>query len=367
MAFAPDPRDLAIRDFLAGTDWAPAERRPLGQDASTRRYERLQHPDGRTAILMDAPPIEDPPCPPDASEAERRKLGWNALTRLAASRVDAFAAIAAHLKALGLSSPDIHHADPATGLAVIEDFGTANEFARVIERGAADETALYTAAAEALAHLHAHPLPEIAEGDGVRWPLLAFDDLALRTNADLFIDHYPAYQGRVPVTDAGRARWECERDALIGRAGSLPRRFTLRDYHAENLVWLGAREGIARVGLLDFQDAVIGWDAWDLSMLTQDARRAVSDAARQAALRRYLDLTGDSAAALAERLAIIGTLNALRILGVFARLVTACNRPAYATFIPRQKAELARALARPEVADMAGFIRDLAPDLMEVR
>lgn len=367
MAFASDPRDLAIRDFLAETDWAEAGRRSLGQDASTRRYERLHHPDGRTAILMDAPPIEDPPCPPGASEAERRRLGWNALTRLAASRVEAFAAIAAHLKALGLSSPDIHHADPANGLAVIEDFGTANEFARVIERGAAEETALYTAAAEALAHLHAHHLPEAAEGHGVRWPLLAFDEIALRTNADLFIDHYPVHDPRVRVSDAARARWERERDALIARAGDLPRRFTLRDYHAENLVWLGEREGIARVGLLDFQDAVIGWDAWDLSMLTQDARRVVSDAARRAALHRYLDLTGDSESALGERLAIIGTLNALRILGVFARLVTAYNRPAYAAFIPRQKQELARALARPEVADMAGFIRDIAPGLPEAR
>ena len=60
-----------------------------------------------------------------------------------------------------------------------------------------------------------------------------------------------------------------------------------------------------------------GWDAWDMAMLTQDARRSVSHEASEAAIRRYLELTGKSREAFDERLAVIGTLNALRITGTF--------------------------------------------------
>ena len=121
------------------------------------------------------------------------------------------------------------------------------------------------------------------------------------------------------------------------------REFTLRDYHAENLLWLPED----RIGLLDFQDAVIGWDAWDLAMLTQDARREVSAAATDAVLRTYLEESGKDESALMKRLAVIGTLNALRIAGVFARLVKRDGKPRYNDFMPRQQLMLARNLKHP--------------------
>ena len=163
------------------------------------------------------------------------------------------------------------------------------------------------------------------------------------------------------MSDADRARWEVARDALIEQAGGFDREFTLRDYHAENLLWLP--EG--RIGLLDFQDAVIGWDAWDLAMLTQDSRRAVSDEATKAVLRTYLDESGKDEAGLRERLAVIGTLNALRIAGVFARLVKRDGKPRYNDFMARQQLMLARNLAHPAAADMRAFIAETAPFILE--
>ena len=56
----------------------------------------------------------------------------------------------------------------------------------------------------------------------------------------------------------------------------------LRDYHAENLVWLPDRADHARVGLLDYQDALVGHPAYDLASILEDARRDTSDALRQA-------------------------------------------------------------------------------------
>ena len=358
-------RETQVKDFLRTSGWAAAARFPLGQDASTRRYERLVRADGQTALLMDAPLVEDAPCPPDADEATRLAMGWNAATRLAASRVEAYVALAGELRARGLSAPDVYAHDRETGLALIEDFGTAREFARLIERGAADEVALYEAAAETLARLHAGPPPAAAHGHGEAWPILAFDRLALATNADLFIEWIPHLDPRSRVDEAAWSRWRAARDALIDQAMDFPRAFTLRDYHAENLIWLPEREAVARVGLLDFQDAVIGWEAWDLAMLTQDARRPVSEAAREAALSRYVDLSGVRRADLDARLAVIGALNALRIAGVFARLVVRDDKPRYRAFLPRQMSILAGNLAHPAAADMAALVRDVAPFVFE--
>ena len=148
---------------------------------------------------------------------------------------------------------------------------------------------------------------------------------------------------------------------------AFPREFQLRDYHAENLLWLPNRDGVARVGLLDFQDAVNSWDAWDLAMLTQDARRAVSKDASEAAITTYLDLTGKDRESFDERLAVIGTLNALRIIGLFARLMKRDGKPRYNDFMPRQQMLLAKNLGHPATRDLALFVRDVAPFIFEAK
>ena len=349
-----------ISAFLARAGWGEADLHWFDQDASTRRYARLTRSDGRTAILMDAPRVEDDPCTPEMSAEERAALGWNAMTRLASSRVDAFVLVAEHLRAAGLRPPLIHAHDSAAGLAILEDFGSLREFARLIERGM-DEVPLYEQAAKDLARLHAHPKPAVLVQGDESWPILEFDHVALGANADLYADWFHIYDDRARMNDADRARWEQTKDGLIGHAMTFPREFTLRDYHAENLLWLP--EG--RIGLLDFQDAVLGWDAWDMAMLTQDARRTVSGSATSAAIRTYLDATGKDETAFRERLAVIGTLNALRIAGVFARLIKRDGKPRYQAFMPRQLEMLARNLAHPAAADMRGLIADTAPFVLE--
>lgn len=361
MSSHTDSRLPAINTFLASTDWAEATRHPLGQDASTRRYIRLIHADGATALLMDAPPIEAAPCPPEADEAKRLDMGWNASARLAASRVDAFTAVAEYLRGRGFSAPEVYAEDAEAGLALIEDFGSGLEFARLIERGDQDEVRLYTAAARAMATLHSEPAPAKLRD----WPILDYDALALRVNADIFPEWLPQLHTDMQLTDQQLARWEIERDALIEQALSFPRDFALRDYHAENLLWLPERAGHARVGLLDFQDAVNGWDGWEMAMLIQDARRAVSPAASEAAVGAYLDGTGKSRVSFDTRLAVLGALNALRITGLFARLPVRDKKTRYLDFMPRQQFLLAQNLTHPACAGMAALVRETAPFIFE--
>ncbi|MEL7111706.1 MAG: phosphotransferase [Pseudomonadota bacterium] len=349
-----------IHAFLNQADWHGARLQWFDQDASTRRYARLSHPEGHTAILMDAPRIEDAPCTPEMTAEDRQSLGWNAMTRLASSRVDAFVLIADHLLKAGLRVPKILSHDTELGLALLEDFGDQREFARLIETGTA-EIPLYQQAAKDLAKLHQYPKPHILEKDGDRWPILEFDGVALAANADLFADWFHAYDPGARMTDADRRDWGRIRDSLIDQAAAFPREFTLRDYHAENLLWLPEE----RIGLLDFQDAVIGWDAWDMAMLTQDARRPVSTEARDVSIRTYLDAAGKDEAPFQERLAVIGTLNALRIAGVFARLMKRDGKARYEAFMPRQKLMLARNLLHPAAAEMRAFIAETSPSVLE--
>ena len=361
MGFDTVGREAEIDAFLVRSGWEAAARFPLGQDASTRRYIRLVKPDGHHALLMDAPRIEPDPCPPDADDATRIAMGWNASTRLAASRVDAFVLISDYLRQRGFRSPEILAHDSAHGFALIEDFGENLEIARQIEAGLIDERAAYVTAAGVLASLHQEDAPDVLTNGADVWPILDFDRLALASNADLYADWLRAEQGGGPLTGAERAEWDTARDHLIAQAMAFPRTFTLRDFHAENLLWLGNGE----LGLLDFQDAVRGWDAWDMAMLTQDARRAVSPDVAEAAIRHYLDLTGKSREAFDERLAVIGALNALRIAGVFSRLQYRDGKPRYGQFQPRQFAILARNLSHPALKDMNAFVRRTTPFVFE--
>jgi aminoglycoside/choline kinase family phosphotransferase len=345
--------DARRRAFLDAVGLGDARREALPGDASTRAYERLHLPGGSTLMLMDAPPAaESAPCGSDADEAARRAAGYNALARLAAGRVDAFAACARYLGGRGLSAPAIVALDVERGLAVTEDLGDGL-FARLIEQGAASRP-LYETATDLLVHLHAEPPPRVLDaGDGVHgWPLLDYDALALQTGADLFPEWWPRLSGR-PIDAAAAEAWAGLWAPVAAAGGAGASVFAHRDYHAENLLWLDGRQGLARVGLLDFQDAVRAHPAWDLLSLLQDARRDVPADLEAAMLDRYLAARPElDRERFLEDYAGLAALNAARILGVFARLIVRDGKPRYAAFLPRMKAMLARNLENPALAGL---------------
>lgn len=357
-------REALRRAFLDRAGLGAATRDPLPGDASTRRYERLTTPGGRSLMLMDqAPAAESPPADPSWTPDQRKAAGWNAVARLSAGRIEAFAAVAAHLKSLGLSAPDMPALDAPNGLAVLEDFGD-DLFARVIEDGA-DETPLYLAAIEALAALHeAGAPPGVLNGPGGDWPLLAYDETALQGGADLFVDWLPKLDARLTFDAAAVADWR-EAWAPIAASGAAGASVMAhRDYHAENLIWLPERDGAARVGMIDFQDAVRAHPSWDLHSLLQDARRDVSPALEAEALDRYFALrpSVDRAAFMADY-AGLAALNEARIIGVFARLIARDGKPRYRQFLPRMWRHLNVNLEQPALAPVARwFDRHVPPE-----
>ncbi|ESQ75808.1 N-acetylmuramate/N-acetylglucosamine kinase AmgK [Asticcacaulis sp. AC402] len=346
-AAVPD-REAIKQHFLTASGFGAAERQPLPGDASTRRYERLIR-DGRSYMLMDQPPsVETQPCRPEQVQADRVQSGYNAMARLAAGRIEAFVAAAGYLRSQGLSAPQCHELDAEQGLLISEDLGD-DLFAALIAKGQ-DEQPLYMAAIEALAQLHELTPPAVLPGQlGTEgWPLLSYDDLALKTGAGLFTEWYPRYAGGDNLSDKALAEWEALWSPLRQRAEAGATAFAHRDYHAENLMWLPGRTGVARVGMIDFQDCLRAHPSWDLLSLLQDARRDVSPELERSALDHYFSLRPhiDRAAFMADYNAL-ATLNEARILGIFARLVVHFKKPRYAQFIPRMWRHIGRNVEAP--------------------
>lgn len=349
-------REAQKAEFLQANGFGEARREPLSGDASTRNYERLHMPSGATLIFMDQPPaLESAHCLPDWTPEQRRGSGYNALARLAAGRVDAFVAIAGWLRAQELSAPEVLACEAENGLAVLEDLGD-DLFARLIEAGE-DEAPLYDAAVEALVRMHQVEPPSILEYGAVAWPLLTYDGLALETADLLFLEWLPKLRPELEFGPAATAEWHAIWAPIRARGEAGATVFCHRDYHAENLIWLPERKGAARVGLLDFQDALKAHPVWDLSMLLHDARRHVSAERERAVLERYFELRpeADRARMLADYHAL-GALNVVRILGIFARLVTRDGKPRYAAMMPRLWGYLDRCLADPELAQLKRWI-----------
>lgn len=293
--------------FLAAHGWGDATILPLAGDASFRRYFRVV--DGaRQAVLMDAPPPHEDSRP--------------------------FIAVAEYLCDQGLSAPVILARDLDRGLLLIEDFGDVR--LRETIDGAPDREARhYAGVTDLLVHLHARPPMAGLPVHGLdQW----LDEVML------FSDWYCPALGIDVDRDAFRAAWEAALAPI--EADGLPRVTVLRDFHAENIMLVGARDGIAHYGLLDFQDALVGHPAYDLASVLEDARRDVTPAVEAAMLDRYAAATGQGAAFRNAYWALAAQRNT-RILGVFVRLWKRDGKPGYRQFQPRMWGLLERDLAHP--------------------
>ena len=350
-----------MKEFLAKTGWGTASVSPLPGDASTRRYARLTM-DERKAMLMDQPQgAESATAPPGASEEARQALGYNALARLAGADCARFVAAANWLRGYGLAAPDIYAADHAHGFLILEDLGDAL-FDQVLENGG-DEKQLYDHAVEVLAKIHAGDAPAILLPDK---PLFDFDQAALVAETDLLTEWFlPFALGRKATDDEVAEHRGLWRAALAGITGRR-RVFVHRDYHAQNLLWLPQRHGAARVGLIDFQDAVAGSQAYDLISLIEDARRDVSPQVAEAATAHYLATLKAQGTPVDEvqfrhEMAVMAAQRNTKIVGVFARLYKRDGKARYLAYLPRVWATLERDLSHPALADLRAWYDRVIP------
>jgi N-acetylmuramate 1-kinase len=335
-------RPATIETFLTRSGWSAARRSPIAADASFRRYDRLVL-NGKTAILMDAPPEHEDVRP--------------------------FVAIAGFLRQLGLSAPRIIHQHLGAGLLLLEDLGEQS-FNRAIEVAPQSEVGLYRSAIEVLVHLlGAPPSPSLAISGNERYHLPRYTNELLFDELMLFPQWYMAEIG-TNIEGAGdelRAIFE----PLLSRLGA-PTALVLRDYHADNLMVMEGRDGptdsdLARVGLLDFQDAVWGHPAYDVVSLLDDARRHITPRLKTTMINHYLERAGKAgfdfdADDFIEAYNILGAQRNAKIIGIFTRLWRRDKKPTYLSLIPRVWRLLEANLAHPAMNQAEAWFNQRVPN-----
>lgn len=357
-------RLVFLEEFVARAGWGDAAREAIQGDASTRSYSRLSLGD-RKAVLMNAPKGEEALSEPDGASIEtRRALGYNATARLAGPNLEAFLTVAAELSMRGLSAPHIIAADVDLGFALLEDFGEG-DFWRIIHDDPAMERPIYEAAVDVLAVIYRSSFPSNPTYQGHAWRLRDYDEVALLAETDLFLDFYAPDVGR-PVSDAARAEFYDLWRAAFTRLDAHAPGLCLRDFHAQNLFWLPERKGQARVGLIDFQDALFAHPAYDLASFLEDARRDVDPALSEPLKQRFCEKAGlrydnDFQAAYAVMAAQRNT----KVIGFPVRADVKFGKPQFRRLIPRVRAHLKRDLSHPACADLRHWFEMNVPEVMQ--
>ena len=314
-------------DFIARAGWGDASAIVVAGDASNRSYDRLTKAGGQTAILMNAPPEKGEDVRP-------------------------FVKILNLLRAHGLEAPALLGADNTHGFLLLEDLGD-NLYARVCQAEPALETTLYQAAIDVLLQLQTLPAPTDVAPYGLAVYL---------HETDLVTDWYlPGISGKPTPPDL-QSSYQAEVTAACNAIKSTSPVLVLRDYHAENLLWLPEREGTKKVGLLDFQDALMGHPAYDLVSLLEDARRDTSPALQSNMKAYFIERLDADPDAFNYAYAAIGAQRNLKIIGIFARLSMRDTKPHYVDMIPRVWAHLEQDLSHPDLANLKQWVDENLPE-----
>ena len=313
-------RIARIAAFLHDSGWSAARIEALAGDASARRYFRLTAEDGM-AVLMDDPTGSVPPY--------LAMTGW--------------------LRDRGFHAPMVLAADEPAGLVLMEDLGD-DLVARVLARDPDAAPVVYDRTADLIAELHRHAPPDF---------VAALDGPALTDQVGLFAEWYPAAAGAPGAGQGVAAAIAALHGPLCGDVAPV---ISLRDFHAENLVW----QGDEPLGLLDFQDAVATHPAYELASVLQDARRDILPDIEARALDRYLAATGRDPARFRAAYALLGAQRGLRIMGIFTRLCLRDGKTRYLDFMPRVWAAIARDVAHPALAPLAAALAGVPPPSPEI-
>jgi hypothetical protein len=339
-------RSLAARDFLAGAGHPAAHRAGFPGDASARRYETIGPPPAPPLVLMDSPPLVLGPPVRDGKPY--------AVLAHTARTVAAFVGVDAALRSAGVSVPQIHAADLERGFLLLEHLGSGS----FLGAGGLPVAARCAGAAELLAAIHGRDWPQdMPVAPGVVHRLPPFDRDALMIEVDLLPQWYLPWRTGAPASpeflEAFAAAWNQVFDRLDRAEVSI----VLRDFHSPNLVWRDERVGLDRLGVLDFQDALLGPSAYDVASLAMDARVSMDEPIETATVDAYVaarhatgpfDETG-----FREAYAICAAQRNTKILGIFVRLMRRDGKPGYIAHLPRIRAYLRRALRHPSLRPVA--------------
>ena len=351
-------RVLAIREFLDKHGYKGAHRRFLTGDASTRAYETVMTAEGETLILMDWPRPPEGPAVMDGKPYPK-------VVHLALDPYP-FVAVDEYLRELGLAAPEILHVDYEQGILLIEDLGDDGP----LDADGKPIPERYREAVVCLAYLHSHEMrQDLAVGDGHIHHIPYFDATAMKMEARLILDWHVPWKRGTPATDEERAEYLAIWDGLIGELADVEKNLLLRDFHSPNIIWRAQESGVKRVGLIDFQDSMIGPTAYDLASLVQDARVDIPKALADQMMIDYMTLrrslgTFDEVTFM-KAWSIMAAQRNCKLAGLWVRLLQRDGKPGYLKHMPRTLRYLATALQHQTLAPLRDWCRRAGIELPE--
>jgi aminoglycoside/choline kinase family phosphotransferase len=314
-----DERAEQVAEFLGRNGWAGAATQPMAGDLSPRRYLRLTKSDGSRAILMDADPAVDPSTP-------------------------AYLAMTKWLAALDLSVPDVLGARENDGLLLLEDFGDA-KLTGLFQKHPERQAEYYHRAIDVLIVIRN------AAPKALKQPTA--DQMVRDTG--LADEWYPG------ADHALLAQFQAVLEVALDEILLEKPTVSLRDFHADNVIWLDDRDGVRKVGLLDYQDAFLTHPAYDLMSLLTDARTDVPRALRAELIAHYADRTNEAAEVVGHAVAVLGAQRNLRILGIFARAARKYAKTQHLDALPRVYGYLSECMSHPAFSGFSSGLPTMLP------
>ncbi len=329
-----------LKAFLKKSGYDGYEVTPLAGDASRRVYSRLVGGDTRL-ILADADP----------------ELG---------EEPGAFGAVTKLLRDFGLKAPEIFHADYERGFIVQEDFGAVT-LSEALKKDASLEKKYYGDAIDLLAELAKKTPPNVIQYSGGTHKLHPYNTARYMSESRIFLSWYIPELTKRPAPEFMTDEFTAIMRGLLAPVeNSRAKVLVLRDYHAENIMILNnGKTGVAALGLIDYQDALVGNPAYDVVSLLKDARRDVSPALEAEMIERYLSACPQIIREdFLRDYVILGAQRNIKILGIFARLYARAKKTTYLNYIPRVWGYLERDLKDPRLSSLsAWFEKNLPQDL----
>ena len=290
------------RDFLQKNSISSCKIIKVAGDASFRSYYRILS-EGKKWILMFAPPSHEDIFP--------------------------FIKIDEFLFENGFSAPKIFAVDEKNGFILLEDFGD-DTYSRVLAKAPQEEKEaleldLYKKACDCLIELHKTKIIK---------KVAPYNNALLFREVMLFIDWYLPLQKK-SMSFQEKSEFKAAWFELFDQLNKESQVLVLRDYHADNLMTLPDRSGYKQVGLLDFQDAVIGFKAYDLVSLLEDARRDLNEENRQKIFDYYLEKSNCDKISFTKDYEILSLQRNIKIVGIFSRLSARDGKHSYLDLLPR--------------------------------
>ena len=327
---------------------------PLAGDASNRRYFRIELTGAaaRSVILM------------QLAEPEAFKQSEEAVSGVAHQVAELpFVNILSHLSKAGASVPRLYHYDQSAGLLYLEDFGDLTLAEACREASAADVAVRYTQAVDALVQMQSKAT-SLADPNCLAFHR-SFDAPLLMWEFDHFLEYgIVARQGKPMCADDYlpiRGEFEKIAELLAGQ----PRVFVHRDYHSRNLMVDGTK-----LGVIDFQDALMGPATYDLASLLRDAYIELDEALIDRLIDRFLDRMATAGQARINREAFrrlfdfTSIQRNLKAAGRFVYIDRVKGNPKFLADIPRTLGYVRRNLHKyPELFALRTELARYVPEL----